>query len=51
MGVGSHSLLEGIFLTRIKLGSPALQAHLLPSKPQEGPFTDFDIYVIKSANS
>ena len=37
-GVGSHSLLQGIFLTRgsdlgIKLGSPALQVNSLPSEP------------------
>ena len=31
-GVGSHSLLQGIFLTGIELRSPALKAIFLPSK-------------------
>ena len=37
--VGSHSLLQGIFLTSgIKPGSPTLQADSLPSEPPEKPY-------------
>ena len=32
-GVGSHSLLQGIFLTQDLTGSPALQEGPLPSEP------------------
>ena len=34
-GVGSLSLLQGIFSTRIEPRSPALQADSLPAEPQE----------------
>ena len=47
--VGSHSLLQGIFLTRrIKPGSPTLQADSLPSKPPEKPYI-LASYVWKSS--
>ena len=36
-GVGSLSLLQGIFPTRIKTRSPALQADSLPAEPQGKP--------------
>ena len=36
-GVGSLSLLQGIFPTRIEPRSPALQADSLPAKPQGKP--------------
>ena len=37
-GVGSHSFLQGIFLTRDRTGSLALQADSLPSEPPGKPF-------------
>ena len=40
--VGSHSLLQGIFLTQgLKLGSPALQADSFPSEPAGKPIYIF----------
>ena len=35
--MGCHSLLQGIFLTRIKPQSPTLQADSLPSEPPGTP--------------
>ena len=43
-GVGSHSLLQGIFLTQgSNPGPPALQANSLPSEPPGKPWQGFEL--------
>ena len=40
-GVGCHVLLQGIFPTVIKPGSPAFQADSLPSEPPRKPIVPY----------